>query len=868
MTILQEILRWSQGLPAWQSDAIARLFVNGILSNDDMEDLFALLKAEHGILDPKGRKAIKLSADQIPMAPICDTQVKMMGLKNLRHVNALAENQRLPFCSTGLTLIYGDNGSGKSGYARVLKCACRARDQREPIYPNASLPPGQTGKAEALFEVEVDGKPDELTWVNGKPAPEILSSLAVFDSRCARSYLDEEGDFAYVPYGLDILEGLADACRKLKTMIDREYALSVLDRTAFTDLAGDTHVGRLISGLSQRTKPEQVETLATMTPEELARYESLDKSLKEPSPKEKAIQLRRCANRIAKVALSAGQKLTVVDDAAITRLRDLVAKHHAAQEAVRAAAQQFKEEAGFLPGTGGAAWKQLFLAAREFVVDAYPKNHIHNLGRDALCPLCQQPLGYGAERLKHFNEFIQKEAEKTAQARKKALDEAYKIFAAENISLGMDEELFSEIEALENGLASDVSAFETSLVDRHREIKGVVTSGKWDKVPLLPASPATGLQSLADKLNQEAESLEKLTDEKTRLLLQKEFNELEARMRLKKVKAAVLAAIQRLDHQYKLGRCLPAVKTNAISLKAADLTEKMVSKNLESALNDEFKRLGVGNLQVSLKSRSEKGKAYHKLRLNLPQAKQLGDILSEGEQRAIAIGSFLAEVNIGGSAGGIVFDDPVSSLDHKRRERFARRLAQEGLKRQVIVFTHDLYFLNLLADEAKKTGTPVVKQSVTHRPEGYGVADPDLPFEGMNTKERVGHLRNIQQQIQKIYKSGDEIEHRKLTADAYRQLRIAWERAVEEVLFCNVVLRFRRGIETQRLSGVLVEDEDYVTIDRAMSKCSNYAHDQALLGGCEVPDPDELLADINELDEWRTNVYKRGEVLSKKRKFA
>jgi hypothetical protein len=240
--------------------------------------------------------------------------------------------------------------------------------------------------------------------------------------------------------------------------------------------------------------------------------------------------------------------------------------------------------------------------------------------------------------------------------------------------------------------------------------------------------------------------------------------------------------------------------------------------------------------------------------------------LSEGEQRAIAIGSFLAEVNVGGGSGGIVFDDPVSSLDHKRRERFARRLAQEALKRQVIVFTHDIYSLNLLADEAEKTGVSVEKQSVTRRAEGFGVTDPDLPFEGMNTKDRVGYLRNMQQYIKKIYKAGDELEHRKLTVDAYRQLRIAWERAVEEVLFRNVVLRFRKGIETQRLSGVLVEDGDFAIVDSGMSKCSNYAHDQALLGGCEVPDPDELLADINELDEWRKKISERGEKLSKKRK--
>jgi hypothetical protein len=215
MSILQEILTWSEGLPAWQSDAIARLFAKGAISDDDLDDLFALLKAEHGIPDPQGRTAKKLSADQIPAAATLHTRVKLVALKNLRHVNRIAENQRLPLAPNGLTVIYGDNGSGKSGYSRVLKHACRARDQREPIHPNAFLPTDQVGNAAATFEIEVNGTPAEVGWVNGKAAAPTLSSLAVFDSRCARSYLDDEGDYAYVPYGLDILEGLAVACKKL-----------------------------------------------------------------------------------------------------------------------------------------------------------------------------------------------------------------------------------------------------------------------------------------------------------------------------------------------------------------------------------------------------------------------------------------------------------------------------------------------------------------------------------------------------------------------------------------------------------------------------------------------------------------------------
>ena len=145
MTILQEIHAWSKNLVAWQQDAIARLYVDRTLGAADLEDLYALAKAEAGIPDPKGREPKALLDAQI--APRADPVqlVQLAAIKNLAHVNALADGGCVPIALTGLTVIYGENGAGKSGYSRLLKHACRARDRREPILPNANLDPGTAG---------------------------------------------------------------------------------------------------------------------------------------------------------------------------------------------------------------------------------------------------------------------------------------------------------------------------------------------------------------------------------------------------------------------------------------------------------------------------------------------------------------------------------------------------------------------------------------------------------------------------------------------------------------------------------------------------------------------------------------------------
>ena len=46
MNVLQEILIWSAGRPAWQRDALRRLITAGELSDDDLHDLTEICKGD------------------------------------------------------------------------------------------------------------------------------------------------------------------------------------------------------------------------------------------------------------------------------------------------------------------------------------------------------------------------------------------------------------------------------------------------------------------------------------------------------------------------------------------------------------------------------------------------------------------------------------------------------------------------------------------------------------------------------------------------------------------------------------------------------------------------------------------------------
>lgn len=869
MTVLQEIQKWSAELPAWQRDAIARLFVKGKLDQSDEDDMFALLKAEHGIPDPKGRIAGCLDASQVA-APVEEGKlIQIVALRDLKHVNALAENQKLPFAPAGLTIIYGDNGSGKSGYSRVLKKACRARDQSEPIHPDARLSTEKTGMAEATFDILIDGHPGERKWISGQTAPQELSSMSIFDTHCARAYLDEEGDFSYSPYGFDILGGLAKLCNRMKELSDKEYADAAPSTAAFSHLSSqETIVGKAISTLSAKTKSQDIVELATLTDEEIKRHAALDKTLKEGSPKEKAALLRQRANRFEALAGRLEDKGAIISLEACDNLKAAIAASKAAKEAAVVAAKAFKETPGLLPGTGGETWQALFEAARGYAAESHAHATFPNLAPEDQCPLCQQPLGDGASRLAAFDAFINDAAEKNARAKKETAVAAYNAIVKVDLSIGLDLALHEELIAVDNEIGEACAAFDNAISERLASIKAAsAPEGDWSTVATLPENPAGKIRAMIAALRTEADALENATDEKARVALVAEFKEYDARIKLAQVKDAVLAAIDGYVLQARLTKCSGSTKTTAISNKARELSEKVISKDLEEALNEEFRRLSVRDLHVCLKPFSAKGKTYYKLALELPGQQRPATILSEGEQRAIALASFLAEANVSGGRGGVAFDDPVSSLDHKRRWHVARRLAEEAARRQVVIFTHDLYFLCILQQEAKEVGVDIAALSIRRTSGGYGICTDSLPFDGANCSKRVGILRNIQVDVARVSKNGDEDTAAKMTRDAYAMLRQTWERGVEEVLFSGTVMRFSEGVYTQMLKEVDVQDDDYRAIVTGMTKCSKFSgHDGAAQANVPTPPPDELLADIDAFETWRKGVTKRKDEVRARRK--
>jgi hypothetical protein len=183
--VLREILAWSRKLPLWQSDAVRRIFTQGELSEEDESELFAMFLEAHGVCEGERRPSAPSPLSEL----VCeqDAPARKVILKEIHSVsgvNALIGEQSIKFALDGLTVVYGENGSGKTGYVRILKHAFSARDKGPRLVGDVQST--RTEPATAVLELSVDGEDHALYWSDNSHMLDFFSEITVFDSHCAR----------------------------------------------------------------------------------------------------------------------------------------------------------------------------------------------------------------------------------------------------------------------------------------------------------------------------------------------------------------------------------------------------------------------------------------------------------------------------------------------------------------------------------------------------------------------------------------------------------------------------------------------------------------------------------------------------------
>jgi len=860
MSVLEQIVEWAKTIPSWQGEAVRRLLQQPSLTAEDESQFYSMLKAANGLADPAATvgtpEPISVTA---PSATGSAHSVILRKMHGLKHVNALAADQSLEFAPSGVTVIYGENAAGKSGYSRALKKACHAREKKTALLPNV-FTSATKQQPQAAFDLSVDGADLTETWVGNEPVPEILSHIAVFDTNCARVIVDDANDVVYMPYGLDVFVKLASLCKTFKDKLDGEIRMLPSAPAVLADFLGDTAAGKLISGLKHDTPPNNIEVLAKFSAADGQRLVDLERLVAESKasdPKMKAATLKRQTRRIENLVAAVEKLDLALSEVNIEQLRSLQNAASAAREAARiASAQTFENEP--LPGVGDEAWKIMFDAAKHYSETlAYPTEEFPATEPGARCVLCQQPLGEESrQRFRRFADFVKQDVETISIQKNTAFTDATATFGKTDIAPDkQDPELVGEIREVSSETADQLLVYLAAAGQRFSAVQAASGSGKWEDLPVRAVSPAEALKVLAARLKAEAVNFENAAIPSEQSNRQMELHELRDRKRLTEHKEEILKHLARLKTEHCFRQCLKETDTTALTRKGSGLMEQAVTGKLQEALGTELVQLGVNHIAFTLRKSGGYGQTRHQIQLAGIKIDRvdLSEVLSEGEQRVVAIASFLAELQTASHNCGIVFDDPVSSLDHSYRERVAKRLVAEGQRRQVIIFTHDIVFLLAISDAAGKLRVPLSAQTIRRDGDKPGVCICGAPWHAMKVDDRLKYIRKTLDEAKVARQAEDRDGYEGLGSRCYGLLRETWERAIEEVVLNDVISRFRPSIETQRLKGVTIETSDYVTIDEGMSKCSRWmtGHDSSGAIATPFPEPTEIEEDIKQLADFK-----------------
>jgi hypothetical protein len=471
VTVLQELLEWSQDRPTWQRDALRRLVLQGELSDDDIRALTDICKSVHGLAEQE--QISPLTKEHVPEKTGGSGPVSLVSIFHHRGVNALSEDQTLKF-GPNLTVVYGDNAAGKTGYIRILKSACRARGQEQIL---GNVVSGATPLSPVVsIKYKFGPEPEPREWA-GSGEDEFISRVSVFDTQCAAVYLTEKTDVAFRPFGLDLFDKLVKACRAVRAKLESEQRTLASGALALVQaqIPDGTAVAKLLANINSLTKPELVQTLARLSPEEEARLGLLEKSLLDLQANDPEKLIRQLTLRAGRVqALARHLKevegaLSAQTVAAVFDARTEVRRK--SEEARRLREATFP--ADMLAGTGSESWTALWEAARRFSQEqAYPDQAFPVVEDGAHCVLCQQDLDHAAgHRLRQFETFVASTTERELRQVREAFTRLRKSFTDLKTTTEAIDETLKEIRIEHDAVADAVNA---ALVTNESRRKAVV----------------------------------------------------------------------------------------------------------------------------------------------------------------------------------------------------------------------------------------------------------------------------------------------------------------------------------------------------------------------------------------------------------
>lgn len=814
-TLETEVKKFADALPYWAKFLAEKILSGNAISDRDIDISYSFLLEELKLKEETEKTEIEINYNSAN-AGNYKSDLLLTKLENVEGVNALTESQIIEF-SPNLTMVYGANGSGKSGYARLLKKVFYSKAP-EDILQNVHLESGHK-PVNAKFTFKSNNADIPLLYFQKDNAE--FEQFAVFDGKGLFKQLAERNEFEFRPAGLSFFAEYTSAIIRVEQKLNADISTRNLGNTA-DDLSalfdGESEIKTIVQNLNAQTNIDDLKKYKVFSDHDKSEKEKIQKQYDElllaSKGKEKelksleAIKKQLDENKTSIEDLNkyfAGEYLTKIKDA----ITDCITKEATAKaEGI----ESFKTDK--IEGIGTEEWKNFIVAAESFAKKQKPENGVYPENGDN-CLLCQQPLSEDAEKLiANYWQFIKSVAEENARKAQEALEKVKKTFEKLSFDLLPDDNTLTvwltekypgELEALKHKLSEQKTLSQNIVSDIKNK-----TGNDRTEVNISTEQHITIEKAIDESIkvltgDEQVKQLEKLLKTKTNLEHKEKFS-----THFSKFETYV-------NNQAWITK---AGKSNFAKRKITDtekaLSDKYFNQKYIDVFNEECQKLN-GNFGIDINHTGSAGKSYRQLKL---KGRNPNAVLSEGEQKVIAISDFLAEMQLSEVNRGIIFDDPVTSLDEKRKSEIAERLVKESIIKQVIIFSHDLVFVSSLLSHSEEYKTPFL----CHWIENWDGKPGQIWLNNSPSYEK--EYRNAEP-VKKYYSQCGKndcppTERENLLKQGFAALRTCYEVLVINELFCNVVQRFNERVSIDALSKVNFTEEIKIELSEGFAQCCRY----------------------------------------------
>jgi energy-coupling factor transporter ATP-binding protein EcfA2 len=737
----------------------------------------------------------------------------------------------------------------------MLKKTCWSRDKNVLLKKNVYNPDDE----EQEFRITYFDSRNEciFDWTDSAIVPKELNSIYVFDSKCAFIYINNENPIEYKPIGLDVLERLIDLFNEITEKIDTEINKLKTVKPILDNKYSSTKIFTWYTDLLNK-KREEISSKIVFTEDNKKRLEELTKILAKTDPVKENNELSQKILRynIIKKNLLLSENATSAES--IKNYDRIRQDYTSKKNAYKVASEKFKG-ADPLEGVGSDTWRILWEAASNYAItEIHPEHESFPTDLSSVfCVLCQQPLEAAAvKRLIRFESYISDTTNTEMQKSKEIFDDLLDSISSLDFEYDTDiDELDTEIKNFKN----DIIEFQGTL----ELIKSEIISNLKTEKPIQLTSNLKVLSKIVEKRVSEIDAIIKsnalLISSKQTLV--NEQLELTASEFLFINKDQVKDFFEEGIKKYWLNQAKAKANTRIISLKIGEIQETNAIQEQHKEFINHLTSLNKELAQkvVLKKTRTTQGSTFQKCALqglNEP----LSEILSEGEQKVLAISNFVAECTIDGSKNSIVFDDPVSSLDQNYKEDISSLITKLSANRQVIVFTHDLNFVRSLVDDYTKLTKEECSLIGLKYQSGFsGIITDEIPYLAKNIQERIDTIRRDLKEIDSL-KVTQVTEIEEKTELVSKRMRFLLEKTVEDVLSNKTIQRFSKNISfkaRQLSSYVVTEKKDIDFLLGLFGKYSIPEHDGGLSTVYQNQSSSEIAADLKQYEDWKKDFKQR-----------